>query len=66
MIKSRNVGSEGTVAQMERNSYFNRALVTKPEDKVDDRIVLQPHFINGAALKKKVLRCIGGGRSRKC
>jgi hypothetical protein len=33
MIKSRNVCSEGIVTQMGRNSYLNRALVTKPKSK---------------------------------
>jgi len=65
MIKSRKVGLEGIVAQMGRNSYFNRALVTKPKEHGDDRIFLEPHFVHGNAVNKKVLRYIDGGRSRK-
>jgi hypothetical protein len=66
MIKSRNVGSEGIVARMGRNSYFNRAHVTESKEHGDDRIFLQPHFIHRGAFNAKVLRLIDGGSSRKC
>jgi hypothetical protein len=63
-IKERGFG--GYVTRMGRNSYFNRALETEPKEQGDDRIFLQPHFINGGAFNTKVLRLIDGGSRRKC